>query len=281
MRARGSDRPRGTASFGFRLAIVWMAVVVAAAALAPWLPLAGVDDTDVAAREQGPSLAHWFGTDSVGRDVFARTVWGARVSLVVGIAAILIGFLLGGALGLVAGFVRGWTDKVVSAQFDVLLAFPAIIFAVLVTSLTERSLLWVTLVLGALTVAPLGRLARASTLSVADENFVTAAQMTGATSGRILRRELLPNVVAPLAAFAMVGCGIAIVAEGSLAFLGLSVENTVSWGTIIVDGSSGRTLRSAPHVALCPIAVLFLTILALNWIGAVLQRRADRRASNL
>lgn len=276
-----STRRRPRRGIGFGLAAIWLTLVIGAAALAPWLPLADIDDTDVSLKELGPSWAHWFGTDSVGRDVFARTVWGARISLVVGVAAILIGFFVGGTLGLVAGYVRGLTDKVVSAMFDVFLAFPALIFAVLVTSLTERSLLWITLVLGALTIAPLGRLSRASTLAVANEPFVLAAQVVGARPVRIVVRELLPNVVAPLAAFAMVGCGIAIVAEGSLAFLGLSVNNAVSWGTTIVDGSSGRTLRSAPHVALLPIAVLFLTILSLNWIGAVLQRQADQRSSNL
>jgi peptide/nickel transport system permease protein len=118
-------------------------------------------------------------------------------------------------------------------------------------------------------------------MAVASQPFVEAAASVGATPMRIIRRELVPNILPTLMSFALVGCGVAIVAEGSLAFLGLSVEGSVSWGTIIVDGSSGRTLRIAPHVALLPIAVLFLTVLSLNWIGAVVQRRADSRNSKL
>jgi peptide/nickel transport system permease protein len=265
----------------FWAATAWLTAVVVGGVLAPWLPLADVDATDVRSKNLGPSLEHLFGTDSIGRDVFTRTVWGARVSLLVGVMAILIGVTIGGILGLVAGYARRGPDRAISFAFDSLLAFPAIVFAVLITSLTGRSLLWVTLVLGVLTIAPLGRLARAATLTVASQPFVEAAASVGATPLRIIRRELVPNILPTLLSFSLVGCGVAIVAEGSLAFLGLSVENSVSWGTIIVDGSSGRTLRIAPHVALLPIAVLFLTVLSLNWIGAVIQRRADSRSSKL
>jgi peptide/nickel transport system permease protein len=258
-----------------------LALVVAGGAFAPLLPLHDVEGTDVRNKNMGPSLAHLFGTDSIGRDVFARTVWGARVSLLVGVMAILIGVAVGGSLGLLAGYARRVADRTISFAFDSLLAFPAIVFAVLITSLTGRSLFWVTLVLGVLTVAPMGRLARAATMAVASQPFVEAAASVGATPMRIIRRELVPNILPTLMSFALVGCGVAIVAEGSLAFLGLSVEGSVSWGTIIVDGSSGRTLRIAPHVALLPIAVLFLTVLSLNWIGAVVQRRADSRNSKL
>jgi peptide/nickel transport system permease protein len=265
---------------GFWIAAGWLTIVVGSALLAPLLPLAGPGDTDVLAAESGPSLQHWFGTDSVGRDVLSRTVWGARTSLVVGVLAIAVGAIVGGFLGLVAGYVRGAADAGISYVFDSLLAFPALVFAILVTALTERSLLWVTAVLAVLAVAPMGRLARGSTLTVVEEPFVLVARALGASHWRVITRELLPNVAVPLGAFALLGCGIAIVAEGSLAFLGLSVANGLSWGTIIVDGSSGRTLRSAPHVALLPITVLFLTVFSLNWIGDTVRRRADGRSAS-
>lgn len=276
MSARRVDR-RG---LGFWLAAAWLMAVVGAALLAPVLPITSPDAVDVLAAEAGPSWQHWFGTDSVGRDVFSRTVWGARTSLVVGVLAIVVGVLVGGLLGLIAGYIRGPVDQVVSYGFDSLLAFPSLVLAILVTALTERSLFWVTAVLAVLTVAPIGRLARGATLSVVEEPFVLVARALGAGHWRIMARELLPNVAVPLGAFALLGCGIAIVAEGSLAFLGLSVADGLSWGTIIVDGSSGRTLRAAPHVALLPITVLFLTVLSLNWIGDTLRRRADRRSAN-
>jgi peptide/nickel transport system permease protein len=274
---KGAERGR----VGVWIASAWLFLVVVGGALAPWLPLQPVEGTDVRSKNRPPSLAHLFGTDSIGRDVFSRTVWGARVSLLVGVTAVVIGVVIGGSLGLMAGYLRRATDRTISFVFDSLLAFPAIVFAVLVTSLTGRSMVWVTLVLGVLSVAPMGRLARATTLTVASQPFVEAATSLGATPTRIIRREVVPNVVPTLMSFTLIGCGIAIVAEGSLAFLGLSVEGSVSWGTIIVDGSSGRTLRIAPHVALLPITVLFLTVLSLNWIGSVVQRRADSRISKL
>lgn len=275
------SRPRSDRlGVGFWVAMCWLVAVVGAALLAPVLPLVSPDDVDVLAAEAGPSWAHWFGTDSVGRDVFSRTVWGARTSLVVGVLAIAVGVLVGGLLGLIAGYARGLVDHVVSYVFDSLLAFPALVFAILVTALTERSLFWVTAVLAVLAVAPIGRLARGATLAVVEEPFVLVSRALGARHWRIMTRELLPNVAVPMGAFALLGCGIAIVAEGSLAFLGLSVADGLSWGTIIVDGSSGRTLRAAPHVALLPITVLFLTVLSLNWIGDSLRRRADRRSAN-
>lgn len=267
--------------FGFVLAVVWLVVLGASALLAPILPLANPDQTDVTRLEMGPSWQHWFGTDSVGRDVFSRAIWGSRISLVVGIAAVAFGFVVGGVLGLIAGYLRSAADTVISFVFDTLLAFPAIVFIVLITSLTQRSLTMISLVLGILAVAPLGRLARAATMSYASEPFVTAARAVGATNWRILLRELAPNVIVPMSSFALLGCGIAIVAEGSLAFLGLSVDQQISWGKIIVDGSNGRTLRDAPHVALTTIGMLFVTILALNLVGSHLQRRGDSRTSKL
>lgn len=281
MRLRqGANSARGM-SLGVRVAVVWLVVLGTAAFLAPFLPLADPDQTNVSRLESGPSWQHWFGTDSVGRDVFARALWGARISLVVGITAIAFGFVVGGALGLIAGYLRSGPDTVISFLFDTLLAFPAIVFIVLITSLTQRSLMMISLVLGILAIAPLGRLARAATMSYASEPFVIAARALGATNSRIVLRELAPNVVVPMSAFALLGCGIAIVAEGSLAFLGLSVDQQISWGKIIVDGSNGRTLRDAPHVALSTISMLFVTILSLNLVGSYLQRRGDTRTAKL
>lgn len=265
----------------FWLAVVWLVAISLAALLAPFLPIANPDQVNVLAAEQGPSWQHWFGTDSTGRDVFSRTIHGARVSLVVGVSAVAIGLVIGGMLGLIAGYIRGVTDGGISYAFDTLLAFPSIVFVVLITSLTSRSLLVISVTLGILAVAPLGRLARASTMSFSAEPFVLAARSLGASHLRIMFREIAPNVAVPLLSFALLGCGIAIVAEGSLAFLGLSVDQQISWGKIIVDGSNGRTLRTAPHIALCAIAVLFVTILSLNLVGSRLQQRFDLRSSRL
>jgi peptide/nickel transport system permease protein len=256
----------------FWIAIGWLVLIVLAAILAPWLPLKDPDKNFID-RGQGrppysPSGTHWFGTDQDARDLFSRTIWGARISLVVGFAAVAFGMLVGGSLGIIAGYFRGWWDRVVSFLFVILLSFPALVLAILITTLVSRSLFTISLTLGILAIAPIGRLARATTIQYADREFVVAARTLGAGHARIIVRELLPNVVIPMGALALLGMAVAIVAEGALAFLGLSVEKGSTWGKLILIGSSSsRDLESAPWMAFAPITILFLTVVALNFAG--------------
>lgn len=256
----------------FWVAIGWLVVIVLAAILAPWLPLKDPDQNFIV-RSQGrppysPSGTHWFGTDQDARDLFSRTIWGARTSLVVGFAAVAFGMIVGGTLGITAGYFRGWWDRVVSFLFLILLSFPALVLAILITTLVDRSLFTISLTLGILAIAPIGRLARATTIQYADREFVVAARTLGAGHGRIIVRELLPNVVIPMGALALLGMAVAIVAEGALAFLGLSVEKGSTWGKLILIGSSSsRDLEKAPWMAFAPILILFLTVVALNFAG--------------
>lgn len=252
---------------GFWISVAWLVVVVALAALAPILPIADPDKVAVGSKLEGPRPGLWFGADSTGRDVLSLTIWGARISLLVGFIAILVGFVVGGTLGLLAGYFRGWFDRVVSFAFVTLLSFPALILAILVTTLLGRTVIWISVSLGILAIAPVGRLARAQTLVFAERDFVMAARILGANDRRIIVRELLPNVVIPMSALALLGMGIAIVAEGTLAFLGISVAGGQSWGKQILDGSATATLQDSPHSALFPIGVVFLTVLALNYAG--------------
>ena len=261
---------------GFWIAIGWLGALVATAVLAPFLPFADPDQLAAGPARTGPSADNWFGTDALGRDVFARTVYGARVSLVVGFIAIGFGMVVGGSLGMIAGYFRGRVDQLISFVFFSLLSFPGLILALLITSTFDRTLRTVSLTLGVLAVAPVGRLARASTLVFAEREFVQAARVIGAKHFRILTRELLPVVLIPMAALALLGMGVAIVAEGGLAFLQLSVED-ISWGVIINDGRGIRDLQSNPHVALIPIGVMFLTILALNFAGDRVREYFDVR----
>ena len=229
-----------------------------------------------------PSSAHWFGTDQDARDMFSRTIYGARTSLTVGFAAIAFGLLVGGTLGLLAGYFRGKVDQVISFGFLSLLSFPALVLAILITALLERSLLTIAITIGVLAVAPVGRVARATTISFADREFVLAARSLGARHPRIIVRELLPNVLIPMGAFSLLGVAIAIVAEGSLAFLGLSVEKGPTWGKIILTASqSSRDLENAPYMAFFPIMILFLTVLALNFAGDRLRSYFDVRELSL
>lgn len=267
--------------FGFWLAVGWLVMMIALAILAPVLPLKDPNVNfvggDAAGPQAAPSFEHPFGTDQDGRDVFSRTIYGARVSLTVGFSAILIGMVVGGALGMISGFVRGWFDRIISFVFLVLLSFPALVLAILITALLRRSLVTIALTLGVLSIAPIGRLARASTLVFAEREFVTAARTLGAKNGRILTRELLPNVLIPMSALGLLGMAVAIVAEGGLAFLGLSVEDGITWGKLILLGAGRRTLESAPWVAMAPILVLVLTVLALNFAGDRLRDYFDVR----
>lgn len=261
---------------GFWVAIGWMVVLALLALLAPVLPIEDPGAVGAGGPREGPSFEHWFGTDALGRDVFSRTVWGARISLVVGFLAILLGIAVGGTLGMIAGYFRGWLDQIISFLFFTLLSFPALVLALLITATLDRSLRTVSITLGIIAIAPVGRLARASTLVFAEREFVQAARVLGAKNGRIIIKELLPNVLIPMGALTLLGMGIAIVAEGGLAFLGLSVEgDAISWGKSIVDGSQSRDLRNNPNVAMFPIGVMFLTVLALNFAGDRVRQYFD------
>lgn len=270
------DRLTKRLGVGFWIAVGWLAVLVITAVFAPLLPIEDPDKLAAGPARTGPSWDNWFGTDALGRDVFARTVYGARVSLVVGFIAIAFGMVVGGVLGMVAGYFRGRVDDIISFVFATLLSFPGLVLALLITSTFDRSLRTVSLTLGVLAVAPVGRLARATTLVFAEREFVAAARVIGAKHFRILTRELLPVVLIPMAALALLGMGVAIVAEGGLAFLQLSVED-ISWGVIINDGRAIRDLQQNPHVALMPIGVMFLTILALNFAGDRVREYFDVR----
>jgi peptide/nickel transport system permease protein len=268
--------------WGFWLAIAWLVLIVGLAVLAPWLPLKDPDANFVDIQGKGrppysPSGDHWMGTDQDARDMFSRIIYGARVSLIVGFAAVAFGFVVGGTIGLVGGFVRGWFDRLSSFVMIVLLSFPALILAILITSLMERSLFTIALTLGILSIAPVSRLARSASLVFTEREFVTAARAMGAKPSHIMIRELLPNVLIPMSALALLGTAVAIVAEGGLAFLGLSVEKGATWGKLILIGADSRTLENSPWVSFGPILALFLTVMALNYAGDRLRDYFDVR----
>ncbi len=261
-----------TLGWGFWISIAWLVTIVTLAILAPVLPID--DPLDPASQfvtdpRTAPSSEAWLGSDELGRDVLAQVIWGARVSLTVGVAAIAFGLIVGGTMGILGGFLRGKTDGAVSAFFVVMLAFPPLVLAILITSTLERKLIWVALTLGILAVAPVGRLSRANTLAWSEREFVTAARSMGAKSGRIMVREILPNVLIPMGALALLGMALAIVAEGGLAFLSLSVpsDEASSWGNMISRGASGSNLEDMPWLAFAPITAMFFTVLALNFAG--------------
>ncbi|WP_049564321.1 dipeptide/oligopeptide/nickel ABC transporter permease/ATP-binding protein [Nonomuraea sp. SBT364] len=265
---------------GFWIATGWIALVLAAAVLADVLPFARYDETLAGPPQTGPSAAHPFGTDGLGRDVLSRVVYGARVSLGVGIGAVVLGLAIGAPLGVLAGYRKRAADAVIMAVNDVALAFPALVFALAVVAFAGANLRNVLVVLGVLGVPAWTRLIRGATLSFAEREFVLAARVLGVRDRRILWREIMPNVAVPAASYAFIGMAVVVVAEGSLAFLGLSVQApTPTWGGLI---NEGRTLmETAPHVVLAPSVVMFLTVLSFNLVGDRLRALSDVRQSGL
>ena len=272
-----NDAMQRRLGLGFWIPIGWITLMVAAAVLAPILPIADPEEIGVGGRLEGPSWDNWFGTDTNGRDMFARTIWGARVSLVVGFVALVVGFVIGGTIGVIAGFFRGLVDRLSMSVVFVLLSFPGLALALMIIGLLGQSLGVVSIVLSLAVIAPVARLARATTLSFAERDFVSAARVLGATDRRIMAREILPNVLIPLSALSLLGLGLTIVGEGGLAYLGLSVENGFSWGKMIQLGAAPRTLRTGPWVAFTPIGAMFLTVLSLNFAGDRLRDYFDVR----
>lgn len=262
------------------LALGWLGLLVGAALFANVLPLPGPTAMDFLSSAHGPSLDHLFGTDRLGRDVLSRCIHGARLSLVVGIAAPLVGLIVGGTLGLAAGYVGGKTEAVVNWAIDTLLTFPGLVLAIAVASFMGRGLWILVFTLGVLLVPAFARIARANTLSFARREFVLAAEALGCSNTRIIVKDILPNVLPPMLSFAFAIIGAAIVAEGALSFLGLGLPPpTPTWGGTIAEGR--EVLGEAPHVALFPALVMFLTILSINILGDALRRKTDVRGSAL
>jgi peptide/nickel transport system permease protein len=296
LQAAGADPEREVKrlGFGFWLATGWLVLIVGLAILAPVLPfvLDPAESSDVA-RERisagldvPPSADNWFGGDDIGHDVFSEVIWGGRTSLRIGVSAVAFGFVIGGTLGLTAGYFGGLYEKVVIGSMDIMLAFPALVLALaLVTFLSEPGTQEATsgtviLTLTILAVPALARITRASTLTYAQREFVTAARALGARDSRIIAREILPNVLPPMAAFALIAIAIVIVAEGALSFLGLSVTTpTATWGKLIEGGR--QSLRDAPWISLFPCGVMFLTLLSFNYVGDQLRRYFDVKEANV
>jgi peptide/nickel transport system permease protein len=272
----GSRRKTRKPGLLFWTAIGWMALVFALALLAPVLPIPSPTDMDMLDRRAPVSVLHWLGTDALGRDELSRVIYGARISLTVGLFAPMIGLTIGGAIGILAGYFRGRFDLFAVGAMDVLLAFPPLILALAVTAYLGQSILNLTCILGVLGVPAFMRVARASTLTLARREFVIAAHALGATHLRIVLRELLPNVALPLAAFFLLGVAVTIVVEGALSFLGLGVPPPISsWGSMIGEGR--ESLEIAPRLAFIPALAMFLTVLSFNLVGDTLRALTDPR----
>lgn len=277
----GATAAKGRSPFGvsFWLPVAWLLLIVFCAAFAPWLGLQDPAKIDYIHSQAPPSSSHWLGTDGLGRDMLSRVIYGARVSLVVGLTAPAVGMTFGLLFGIIAGYYRGKVEAVVVATMDTVLALPGLVLLLLISLTFGGSLLTISVAVGLLSIPYFTRVSRANTLTFASREFVLAAQAMGATNARILMREIFPNVVLPILAYALVAVAGIIVIEGSLSFLGLSVSSpTPSWGGSMAEGQ--EHLEEAPHIALFPASAMFLTVLSFNLVGDTLRRHiADIRES--
>jgi peptide/nickel transport system permease protein len=265
---------------GFWIPVAWATMVVVLAATANLLPLRSPIEADFTAIANWPDASYWFGTDHLGRDIFSRAVFGARISLIVGLLAPTIGLGVGMCLGLAAGYFRGRTESIIAAAMDAIMAFPGILVVLAVTAYVGANTAILVFLLGFLTIPAFMRVARANTLVFAQREFVLAARAMGATRARVLTREILPNVIIPMLTYALLVVSRIIVIEGVLSFLGLSVPPPQpTWGNMIADGQGD--LATMPYIAFIPSALMFLTVLSINLIGERLRARTDFRGSAL
>lgn len=272
LRKRFLRRPAAVAGLVVVLVFVFMAAF--APQLAPYSPSA----TDFNALLARPSSSHLLGTDSLGRDVLSRIMWGARVSMLVGFVSTVLAMVIAVPIGMAAGYYRGWLDTVVARVTDVLLAFPFIILAVGLAAILGPSLLNATLALGIAAVPAFIRISRGEMLALREEDYVPAAIANGAGDVTVIFRHILPNMSSTLLVQATVTIPAAIVGEAVLSFLGLGVQPpTASWGVMLQDAQS--YLSQAPRLAVFPGLAIVLAALAFNVLGDGLRDIFDPRTT--
>ncbi len=258
------------------LAGLVLGVVVLLALLAPVLAPYPPDYIDLAARARPPSPEHPLGTDRLGRDIASRLLFGARVSLFVAAAAVLLATCLGTLVGLAAGYFGGWVDAVLSRTVDALLSMPTFFILVAVQSLLPPSVWNVVGIIGLTTWLGLARIVRGQVLSLREREFILAARALGVPTGRIIARHLLPNVAGPVIVFATLGVADAVLIEAALSFLGLGVPPfEASWGNMLTEGQVAA-LSGAWWIPLFPGLVVLITALAVNLVGDGLQQALFR-----
>jgi peptide/nickel transport system permease protein len=251
---------------GLRWVVVSLGALAAVAILAPLLAPYAPDAVDLTARRQAPSLAHWFGTDELGRDVLTRVMHGARVSLAIGLLAATLSVALGTAIGTVAGFLRGAVDALLMRTTDAMLAVPRLPLLMILAAILRPPIPLLIVLVAAVGWMETARVVRSETLSLADRDFVEAARALGLTRPRLLFRHLLPNVAGTVIVSATLAVGRSILLESALSFFGVGVQPpAASWGNMLYQAQS--TMTSEPWLALFPGLAIFATTLAVTAAG--------------
>jgi len=250
-------------------------LAVFAAYLAPYDPLA----IDPGSALQSPGFAHFFGTDQFGRDVYSRVLYGASISLLIGLISVSIASLGGVTAGLISGYYGGWADTLLMRTIDVMLAFPGILLSLVIVSMLGPSITNLMIAVGISSIPGYARLTRGSVLSAREELYVESARAVGVPDGLILTRHILPNIVAPLIVAATLGVGSAILSAAALSFIGLgSQPPSPEWGRMLSEGR--QYLRDQWWIATCPGLMIMLAVLAMNLMGDGLRDALDPRLKN-
>jgi peptide/nickel transport system permease protein len=262
-----------------RGAMVGLIVVVFFVALAIFAPWIAPDDplaTSWGAVRKAPTMAHWFGTDEIGRDVLSRVIWGTRASLLAGLVSVGISLAVGVPLGLVAGYVGGWIDMLISRITDAMLACPFLVLAIALAAFLGPSLTNAMIAIGIAATPIFVRLARAQVLAVKVEDYIEAARAVGNSGLRIALRHVFPNIVAPVIVQATLAIAAAVIAEASLSFLGLGQQPPApSWGSML--NTAKNYVENAPWMAVWPGLSIFLLVLSFNLLGDGLRDALDPR----
>jgi peptide/nickel transport system permease protein/oligopeptide transport system permease protein len=281
----GADPSRGTAPGDawrrFRrnklavAGLVVIALLIVAAVFAPLITFYSPKALGPLSRGK-PSLDHWFGTDVLGRDLYTRVVYGARVSLTIGVVAVVIATSVGIVVGALAGYYGGVIDALLMRATDVFLAFPYLLAAIVIVTVVGRGERSVILVLGLLGWMPLARLCRAGVLQVKQAEYVEAGRAVGCSDFRLITRHILPNAVQPVIVYATIFVGAAVLTEAALSFLGAGVsEPTAAWGLMVSQGRS--FLVTSPHLLFFPASAILVTVMAFVFVGDGLRDALDPR----
>ncbi|MFH1258471.1 MAG: oligopeptide ABC transporter permease [Elusimicrobiota bacterium] len=260
---------------GLTIILLLLAIALFSRWVAPFDP----GEQNLLARLQPPSVRHWLGTDDLGRDVLSRMLYSSRISLAIGIIAVSIAALIGGLLGLAAGYFGRWWDSLIMRSVDIMLCFPTFFLILMVIAFLEPSIYNVMIVIGLTSWPGVTRLVRGECLSIREREYVLAARALGLSTPRIIFVHILPNVFSPILVSATLGVGSAILAESALSFLGLGVQPpTPSWGNILTIGKD--YIHIAWWLSLFPGLAILITVLAFNLLGEGLRDVLDPRSGS-
>ena len=257
------------------IAGIFVMLLIAVALIAPWVaPFDAENYFDYDRLNDGPSMLHWFGVDSLGRDIFSRVLVGAQISLAAGVFSVLIGAVIGTFFGLLAGYYEGWWDRVIMRICDVLFAFPGILLAVAVVAIMGSGMANVIIAVAIFSIPAFARLVRGNTLVLKHQTFIESARSIGASDWTIIFRHILPGTVSSIVVYFTMRIGTSIISAASLSFLGLGAQPpTPEWGAMLNEARADMVM--SPHVAIFPSLAIFLTVLAFNLLGDGLRDALD------